>query len=163
MFVWKVRHGCRYLACVLLEWVQKCKIKTSECAIKKENISTSNKIEVLIYRKCGDKRHKTESCNKTEKNMCVFVSFVTSSRLQTQARSIIQMREEQYSQYVGMLYWVDLKMWPLCSSTCRGQWTVSAPFISNDLFRQLSLQYTCIDNDDSRCLFPSSSTFCVHV
>lgn len=43
------------------------------------------------------------------------------SHLHTQARSIIQMSDEQYSQYVGMLYWVDLKMWPLCSSTCRGQ------------------------------------------
>lgn len=43
------------------------------------------------------------------------------SRLHTQARSIIQMSDEQNSQYVGMLYWVDLKMWPLCSSTCREQ------------------------------------------
>lgn len=43
------------------------------------------------------------------------------SRLQTHARSMIQMRDEQYSQYVGMLYCVDLKIWPLCSSTCRGQ------------------------------------------
>ncbi len=43
------------------------------------------------------------------------------SHLHTQARSIIQMSDEQYSQYVGMLYWVDLKMWPLCSSTCREQ------------------------------------------
>lgn len=41
--------------------------------------------------------------------------------LHTQARSIIQMSDEQYSQYVGMLYWVDLKMCPLCSSTCREQ------------------------------------------
>lgn len=42
----------------------------------------------------------------------------TNSRLQTHALSIIHMREEQNSQYVGMLYWVDLKIWPLCSSTC---------------------------------------------
>lgn len=39
-------------------------------------------------------------------------------RLQTQARSIIQMSDEQNSQYVGMLYCVDLNIWPLCSSTC---------------------------------------------
>lgn len=32
---------------------------------------------------------------------------------------MIQIKEEQYSQYVGMLYWVALKMWPLCSSTWR--------------------------------------------
>lgn len=43
------------------------------------------------------------------------------SRLQTQARSIIQMSDEQNSQYVGMLYCVDLNMWPLCSSTCSQQ------------------------------------------
>lgn len=43
------------------------------------------------------------------------------SHLHTQARSIIQMSDEQYSQYVGMLYCVDLNMWPLCSSTCREQ------------------------------------------
>lgn len=30
--------------------------------------------------------------------------------LQTEARSIIHIKEEQYSQYVGMLYWVALKM-----------------------------------------------------
>lgn len=40
------------------------------------------------------------------------------SHLQTQARSIIQMSDEQNSQYVGMLYCVDLNMCPLCSSTC---------------------------------------------
>lgn len=39
--------------------------------------------------------------------------------LQTEALSMIQIKEEQYSQYVGMLYWVALKMWPLCSSTWR--------------------------------------------
>lgn len=43
------------------------------------------------------------------------------SRLHTQARSIIQISDEQNSQYVGMLYCVDLNMWPLCSSTCREQ------------------------------------------
>lgn len=43
------------------------------------------------------------------------------SHLQTQARSIIQMSDEQNSQYVGMLYCVDLNMCPLCSSTCHKQ------------------------------------------
>lgn len=47
--------------------------------------------------------------------------LLAHSHLHTQARSIIQMSDEQYSQYVGMLYWVDLKMWPLCSSTYREQ------------------------------------------
>lgn len=42
---------------------------------------------------------------------------------------MIQIKEEQYSQYVGMLYWVALKMWPLCSSTWRikvGWWEKGA-------------------------------------
>lgn len=55
--------------------------------------------------------HCDRSTRKGSKKGCL--------HLQTEALSMIQIKEEQYSQYVGILYWVALKMWPLCSSTWR--------------------------------------------
>lgn len=65
--------------------------------------------------------HCDRSTSKGSQKRCL--------HLQTEALSMIQIKEEQYSQYVGMLYWVALKMWPLCSSTWRikvGWWEKGA-------------------------------------
>lgn len=55
--------------------------------------------------------------NRNVKWLKKFLQDLLYLHLHTEARSIIHIKEEQYSQYVGMLYWVALKMWPLCSST----------------------------------------------
>lgn len=87
--------------------------------------------------------HFDRSTRKGSKKGCL--------HLQTEALSMIQIKEEQYSQYVGMLYWVALKMWPLCSSTWRikvGWWEKGA-----------SAQPTAKWKDEHSQLFNFSSGF----
>lgn len=71
--------------------------------------------------------------------------------LQTEALSMIQIKEEQYSQYVGMLYWVALKMWPLCSST----WRIKVGWWEKGTSAQPAAKW----RDEHRQLFNFSSCF----
>lgn len=81
------------------------------------------------------------------------------SHLQTQARSIIQMSDEQNSQYVGMLYCVDLNMCPLCSSTCRKQPSKDS-LVSTEGAEDWLL---VMMKTDLQCPCPFSCVFCVQV